>query len=106
MKLPAAIKDLEGFLKRHRSLVAVAVALYAVWRYGRYLGVAWLQVRNLPFVDGPVQFLVGHWAWATALGVVIFVTVFVAVRYALGRAGEQRLVPATADTSDDAPKNA
>ena len=72
-----------AFLKRNRSLVAALVAVYAVWRYGRYLAWGWLQVHNLPFVDGPVDFLLGHWELAAALAAVIFVAVFCGVRYAL-----------------------
>ncbi len=75
-----------GFLKRHRSLIAALAAVYAVWRYGRYLAFGWLQLRNLPFVDGPVRFLLGHWEVAAVLGAVIFVGVFGGVRFALGQA--------------------
>ena len=72
-----------AFLKRNRSLVAALVAVYAVWRYGRYLDWGWLQVHNLPFVEGPLDYLLGHWELAAALGAVIFVAVFSGVRYAL-----------------------
>jgi len=75
-----------NFLKRHRSLAAALVAAYALWRYGRYLALGWLQLRNLPFIDGPTRFLLGHWEVATVLGVVIFVVVFAGVRYALTKA--------------------
>ena len=84
-------------LKRHRSLVAALVAGYAVWRYGRYLAWGWLQLRNLPFVDGPLDFLLGNWEAAAALGVAIFIAVFAGVRYALGRG------PRTPAGGDDSP---
>lgn len=73
------------FLKRHRSLIALLAAVYAVWRYGRYLALGWLQLRNVPFVDGPVRFLLGHWEVAAVLGAVIFIGVLAGVRFALGQ---------------------
>lgn len=75
-----------AFLRRHRTLAAALAAAYALWRYGRYLAVGWLQLRNVPFVDGPVQFLLEHWEVAGALGAMIFIAVFASVRYALGKA--------------------
>jgi hypothetical protein len=62
VKVPVrdAITNLARLLEKRRSLVAALVAAYAVWRYGRYLVVGWLQVHNLPFIDGPATYL-----WST-----------------------------------------
>ena len=78
------------FLKERRSLIAALAAGYAVWRYGRYLAAGWLQLHNLPFVDGPVRFLLERWEIAAVLGAVIFVGVFGVVRYALGHERRER----------------
>ena len=73
-----------SWLEARRSLVAVAVAAYAVWRVARWiLSLGW-SFGGWRFLERAAQLLQDQWALAAAALALVFVATFAGVRAAIG----------------------
>jgi hypothetical protein len=74
-----------GFARARRTLIAIAVAAFAVIKAGKWAALGLWQARGVDQVQEAPEWALHHWLIVIAIGAAVFGVVFVITRFVLGK---------------------
>ena len=81
----SALDKARGFARAKRSLIAVAVAGFAVLKGGKFVVLGLWQARDIDQVQQAPGWALHHWLIVLVVGAAIFGVVFTITRFVLGK---------------------